>query len=191
MASPDPAGTERRATRGLWLNGARRWFDRYLSDCYCPASVGILPRTDVRMLRDALNAAEVGRRFPESSAWNMKLDVVGVIQFRDHPQLAFLQIKTHALSLADVGQFLGYCMVCQPAKAFLFSPAGLSGDLKRLLHVYGRTDVLVFGAHTMRVGTWRTDRGEPDWGGVTPPGEMATQCWPRRPKRRRKAQGRS
>lgn len=154
------------------LAPCRKWFQRYLQERNRRSKCEILENTDRRQLRYVLNEAGLSGEFPEASAWEVKVDVVGFIRRRSIASLAFVELKVVPISLRDVGQLLGYCRVCRPTEAFLLSSQGLSSQLLRLLTSYGRTDVLEFGRETIRVGSWDYERGTPDWSSIIPPGAL-------------------
>jgi len=132
--------------------------------------VVILPDTDRRKLGNVLDDQQYTDRFIEASAWDVRVDVVGLIEHRGRCSLAFVELKAKPITLVDVGQLLGYCRVCRPEVALLLSPNGLSDELSRLLRAFGRTDILTFGHGTMTVGVWDTRRAQPDFRQLTPPG---------------------
>ena len=156
------------------LEPCRRWLSGFLKEKYPRATVIILPKTDRKQLRYALNDAGLASSFPESSAWEVRVDVVAAVQQRRQTTLVFVELKAKPISLVDVGQLLGYCRVCRPRGAYLLSSQGLSSDLHRLLTTYGRTDVSDFGNDAMRVGRWDVARASPDWSSMIPPGDLAT-----------------
>ncbi len=156
------------------LEPCRRWLSGFLKEKHPRATVIILPKTDRKQLRYALNDVGLAPCFAESSAWEVRVDVVAAVQKRRQTTLVFVELKAKPISLVDVGQLLGYCRVCRPRGAYLLSSQGLSSDLHRLLTTYGRTDVLDFGNDAMRVGRWDVARTSPDWSSMIPPGDLAT-----------------
>jgi hypothetical protein len=156
------------------LDPCRGWLESYLNSAYPKSTITVLPDTQQKQLRAVLSAAELTEHFPECSAWEVKVDVAGVVQRRSGVHLAFVELKVPAISLADVGQLLGYCRVCRPTDAFLLSAGGISSDLTRLLTVYGRLDVLDFDGRSMQVGRWDKDRCQPDWSSLIPGGLLAS-----------------
>jgi len=156
------------------LAPCREWLKGTLREKFPRASIEILADTDRKYLRSALSAAGLACEFPDCGAWEVKVDVVGVVRRRHLTTLAFVELKAAPISLAHVGQLLGYCRVSKPSLALLLSPEGASSDLERLLTTYGRTDILAFEGNTIRVGAWDTARAEPDWGSLIPRGCMST-----------------
>jgi hypothetical protein len=162
-----PSGEEEKL-----LLPCREWLAGFLRQKYRGATITILEDTDRRQLRYPLNDAGLAERFPECSAWEVKVDVVATFQRRKSTNLVFVELKARPISLVDVGQLLGYCRVCHPSSAYLLSSAGISSQLERLLTTYGRTDVLDFGNDVIRVGAWDVGKGEPDWSSMIPSGDL-------------------
>lgn len=169
------------------LGPCRSWLASFLRQQFRRATIGVLPDTDRVRLGTVLSRSGLTSFFPECSAWEVKVDVAGVVHRRGGADLVFVELKAGPISLRDVGQLLGYCRVCRPIGAFLLSPEGLSSDLQRLLTTYGRIDVLRFGADYIRVGSWLTSRRQPAWGDVIPGGALPTLAGARGAHRSRRA----
>ena len=111
------------------------------------------------------------RHFPDSSAYEIEVDVTGVIERRDSVKLAFVECKIGPITLRDVGQLLGYSLVARPELSFLVSPRGLSDRLAAQLLTFGRQDILVYGKDRLiRLGVWDEARGELDVSTLVPKG---------------------
>ncbi|MFQ3611484.1 MAG: hypothetical protein SNJ72_08325 [Fimbriimonadales bacterium] len=79
------------------------------------------------------------------TSWDIKVDIVGIAtDKKGQTHLAFVECKVVPISLAHLGQLLGYCRVAQPDYAFLVSPKGVSSALQRLLEVFHREDILQY-----------------------------------------------
>lgn len=162
----------RRNEEAKLLKPCREWLEKFLREKHRRATITLLSKTDRQQLRYSLNAIGLMERFPDSTAWEVKVDVAAVLEQRGKSDLVFVELKANAITLRDVGQLLGYCRICRPISAFLLSPKGPSADLERLLKTYGRTDVLAFGSTTIRVGRWNLQQKGPDWGTLIPSGEL-------------------
>jgi hypothetical protein len=110
--------------------------------------------------------------FPNSSAWEIKVDITSFIfEVASVPKLAFVEVKRKPIVLKDVGQLIGYCKVAIPEFAFLISPSGLSSRLRKLLSVFGRTDILNYSVHKgIIIAEWDLTRNSISSQGITPPG---------------------
>lgn len=157
-------------TESLLTAPCRTWLAQFLRRQYPRSTCSVLVDTERRGLRRALDEAGLIAYFPEASAWEVQVDVVGVVQRKRTVELTFVELKRSAIKLVDVGQLLGYCRVCRPAQAFLLSPRGPSGSLHRLLTAYGRTDLLLFEGHSIQVGAWDSQSGAPNWQTLIPGG---------------------
>jgi hypothetical protein len=152
----------------------RAWLAGFLKEQSPRCDVRVLPSTERRELRRVIDEAGLRSMFPECGAWEVQVDVVGVVQRKRTIALTFVELKAGYVTLTDVGQLLGYCRVCRPAQAFLLSPMGSSADLRRLLVVYGRQDVLEFDRGMIQIGPWDRDTRAPRWGDMIPGGVLST-----------------
>ena len=114
---------------------------------------------------------ELQQYFPEFSAFDIKVDITGIIKTKKFVKLAFVECKIDPITLKDVGQILGYSKVVNPDYSFIISPKGLSSPLSVLLGTFGRYDLLEYGNKQIRVAKWNLDRMEIDSSTILPPGE--------------------
>lgn len=123
-------------------------------------------------LSDFLMRIGLQDSFPEFNAYDIKVDITGVINSTRKAHLVFIECKMKAVRLLDVGQLLGYSLVAKPLYSCLLSPEGISDPLNRLLKVYGRYDILRYGKElTLKIAQWDYNRNEPLWNTMLPPGE--------------------
>lgn len=66
--------------------------------------------------------------------YRIKPDVVGFLH--GTKELAFIEAKVTALSLKEVGQLMGYCLVAKPIEAWLVSTRTPSASLIRILQAH-------------------------------------------------------
>jgi hypothetical protein len=110
-------------------------------------------------------------RFKDYDAFEIQVDITGVVQTHDSVRLAFVECKVGQITLRDVGQLLGYSLVARPEWSYLLSPAGLSDRLNTLLVTFGRQDVLTYSKNrAIRLGRWNVGRGEMDLSSLVPRG---------------------
>jgi hypothetical protein len=157
------------------LSPCREWIAAFLIGRNPESKVHVLPNTERTRLRHSLSRAGLAAHFPESTAWEMKVDVAAIVQSTKSVRLVLVELKAKEITLPNVGQLLGYCRVCRPVSAFLLSPRGLSTGLRRLLVSFGRTDILFYDDRSIQVGSWDTARGCPDWGSLLPRGIVPRQ----------------
>jgi len=111
--------------------------------------------------------------FPEYLAFDIRVDVTGILYKKSVAYLAFVECKLQAISLRDISQLLGYCRVAKPMCAFIISPEGISEHVSYLLKTYHRYDVLGYNeSDRIRVSTWNNDRCEIDASTLLPPGDF-------------------
>ena len=111
--------------------------------------------------------------FPCSEAFEMELDITGVLRRGTEAQLVFVGCKTSPITLGDVGPMQEYSSLALPVLSIILSPAGMSPCLGLLLNTYNRMDVLEYGSgKRLKIGTWDVNRNQVDPASVIPPGEL-------------------
>lgn len=111
--------------------------------------------------------------FPEYLAFDIRVDVTGILYKGNKAYLSFVECKREAIALRDISQLLGYCRVAQPKSAFIISPMGISKHVAYLLRTYQRYDVLEYNKNTrIRIATWNHDRREIEANTLLPPGDF-------------------
>lgn len=147
------------------------WLSKFLRQRHKKAEI-IVEDTHRIHLSDFLIRIGVQSKFPEFNAYDIKVDITGVIGSTKKTDLVFIECKTKAIKLLDVGQILGYSLVAKPLYSYLLSPEGLSDPLNRLLKAYGRYDILRYGRElTLKIAQWDMKRNEPLWDTMLPSGE--------------------
>lgn len=149
------------------------WLARHLQGKYPRAKVSAHD-THRSELASFLRKEKLHRHFKNSEAYEIQVDVTGVVEGRDFVKLAFVECKVGEITLRDVGQLLGYSLVARPDWSYLVSPEGLSDRLSMLLATYGRQDILVYGkGQHIRIAVWNSGRGEIDLATLVPKGSHA------------------
>lgn len=74
-------------------------------------------------------------------------DVVG---FVDGSKMSFIESKIEPLSLSNLGQLLGYCMIANPDSAFLISTKPISASLTRILSTH--KELLEYNGKEIQIG---------------------------------------
>jgi hypothetical protein len=112
--------------------------------------------------------------FPQFNAWDVKVDITGIVSNAKMGYVTLVECKVKQLTLRDVGQLLGYSRVVNPILSVLTSPAWASDPLITLLHDYGRLDVLEYGSEQryIRIGRWDPTRAEIIASSIIPPGRL-------------------
>ncbi|OHB63949.1 MAG: hypothetical protein A2168_08920 [Planctomycetes bacterium RBG_13_50_24] len=112
--------------------------------------------------------------FPQFNAWDVKVDVTGIVSNAKIGYIALVECKIKQLTLRDLGQLLGYSKVVNPILSVLTSPSSPSDPLITLLKDYGRLDVLEYGPESrhIRIARWDDVRTEVIPGSVLPRGRL-------------------
>jgi len=117
--------------------------------------------TSVQTMDQYLKVNKLTGIFPGLADFNQKPDVVGLR--KNDGFVVFIEVKAGSLSLTDLGQLLGYCMMADPDRAILISPSGPSGELALMLSSV--PGLLEFGAgKRIQVGEWDDKKGFMDGG---------------------------
>lgn len=121
------------------------WLEQFLRQRHRRCHVHVLDASRVpvyRVLRRMNTTGLPG----DWESWDIRVDVLGVVYGNGSTKLALVECKNSAVTLTHLSQLLGYCRVALPEYAFILSPAGVSGALKRLVITHGRKDVLQYKA---------------------------------------------
>jgi len=147
------------------------WLSNYLTAHYKTAEI-IVEDTHRINLSDFLVRISMQDKFLEFAAYDIKVDVTGIISHSKKADLVFVECKMRPIRLLDVGQLLGYSLVAKPIHSFLLSPEGVSDPLHKLLKIYGRYDILKYGKEfTLNIVKWDIRKKEPLWATLLPSGE--------------------
>jgi hypothetical protein len=122
----------------------QRWLDRFLRARFRDAQIHTFDAHAVNLSRLIENHALSDGLAPDWATWEIQVDVVGFIRQAAGTDLAFVECKNTALSLAHLAQLLGYARIARPNYAFLISPQGPRNTLSQLLHTYNRLDILEY-----------------------------------------------
>jgi hypothetical protein len=127
--------------------------------------------THLTDLSGFLRKQKLHQVFKDYDAYEIQVDVTGIVETREAARLAFVECKVGPITLRDVGQLLGYSLVARPAWSYLLSPRGLTDRLSLLLITYGRQDILAYGkGRFIRIAAWNSERAEIDFATLIPKG---------------------
>ena len=152
---------------------ARSWLERILTEHYKRMNVRVFDSHKIKLSR-LINDLGMQSLFPEFNAWDVKVDITGVISNEKKGHLALVECKVKQLTLRDVGQLLGYSIVVNPILSVLTSPASPTDPLITLLKDYGRLDVLEYGPKKrhIRIAKWDNVKNEVIPSSVLSPGRL-------------------
>ena len=98
---------------------------------------------------------DLAEQFEFCSKYGIKPDIVGFIL--DDKSIAFVEVKIGELTLKEVGQLLGYCLVANPKYAFLVSKEEPSIHLAKIIQT--NPDILKYTEEKkILIGKW--DKGQ-------------------------------
>jgi len=146
------------------------WLRKFLKGRHRNSDVDVYDTHKINLSKFLQNN-ELQNYFPEFSAFDIKVDITGIIKSKKSVKLAFVECKTDPITLKDVGQILGYSKVANPDYSFIISPSGLSSPLSVLLQTFGRYDLLEYSSRKIRIAKWNLERMEIDSNTILPPGE--------------------
>jgi hypothetical protein len=89
--------------------------------------------------------------FEFCNEYEIKPDIVGFL-LKDK-EICFVEVKIEALTIKDIGQLLGYCIVGKPKEAILISPEKPSANLIKTLK--SNNSILSFDGSKIKIGTWK------------------------------------
>ncbi len=148
------------------------WLGGRLRGLYPNWGVQVHDTSRVR-LSSFLDRMGFTKAFPDSDAFEIEVDITGILQKGSKTQLAFVECKAGPITLKDIGQILGYSKVASPVLSVILSPRGMSASLHLLLNTYNRVDLLDYGDRKrLKIGTWDSSRKQVDPASVLPPGEL-------------------
>ncbi|MDI1471524.1 hypothetical protein QI155_03170 [Thermodesulfovibrio sp. 1176] len=147
-----------------------KWLYNYLNSWNKRKEI-IVKDTHKVNLSDFIVKNNLQNLIPQYSAYDIKVDITGIIKDKNNLKLVFVECKIKPIRLLDVGQLLGYSLVAKPIEAFLISPRGTSEPLYQLLKIYGRYDILSYDKNrNIKILTWDIQKKEPVWSSILPPG---------------------
>ena len=151
----------------------RLWLKKVLKGRYRRMNVRVFDSHNIRLSR-LINDLGFQNQFPQFNAWDVRVDVTGIVSNGKVGYIAFVECKIKQLTLRDVGQLLGYSRVVNPILSVLTSPASPTDPLITLLQDYGRIDVLEYGPEQryIRIGRWDHTRAEIIPSSILPPGRL-------------------
>ena len=147
------------------------WLNIYLQHKY-PKAVIKSYDTSRENLCEFIRRHKLSKYFSESDTYVVKVDVTGVILYREKCLLAFVECKLNSISLKDVSQLIGYSKVVKPVLSVIVSPEGISSPVNNLINIYRRYDILVYQDDLkVRIARWNSLTKDIDVSTLLPHGE--------------------
>lgn len=149
-----------------------RWLKNRLETRYRRRSIDVYD-THTKYLSDFLEERGLHVNFPDYPSYEIKVDVLGLIQRKENIEMAFVECKLNRITLRDVSQLLGYSKVAQPVHSLLLSAKGFSTSVSYLFDTFRRYDVLKYNSNKKIIlGVWNKNRSDIDPTSITPRGEL-------------------
>jgi len=101
-------------------------------------------------LNKFISESNISDEFEYYEEYKIKPDLVGFV--RTTKKILIAEIKATELSLKDLGQLRGYCLVANPEHAILISNKDPSLNLKKILKM--NKGILHYLGKTIKIGTW-------------------------------------
>ena len=147
------------------------WLNRYLKNKY-PKSIVSSYDTSKEYLCDFIRRHQLNEFFPESQTYIIKVDVTGVIKYKEKCLLAFVECKLNSISLKDISQLIGYSKVVNPVLSLIISPSGISTPINMLINIYRRYDILSYKDNlNVKIAKWNYSTKDIDISTLLPHGE--------------------
>lgn len=112
------------------------WLENFLKDRHRKAAIKVFDASKKSLTRLIKEQNLFQHLRPEWVSWDIQVDVVGFILYKQRTEIAFVKCKNHAITFNNLSQLLGYSRVVIPEYAFLIAPQGISDSLKSLLLTY-------------------------------------------------------
>ena len=147
-----------------------RWLKSFLSARHKRSRIRTFD-TSVISLYKWVEQNRFEKYFPQYLAYDIRVDVTGIVCGKKKAHLAFVECKLRPITLRDISQLIGYCRVARPKFAWILSPSGITSRVSYLLKTYRRYDVLEYGDQgRVQIATWNHDRAGIDASSILPPG---------------------
>jgi hypothetical protein len=151
----------------------RLWLEHILRQRFKRMDVRVIDSHNVQLSK-LIAKLGVQKLFPQFNAWDVKIDVTGIVFNDKTGYLALVECKADQLTLIDVAQLLGYSIIVKPILSVLVSPASPTDPLITLLKDYGRLDILKYGSPNQytRIAKWDMTKNEVTPASLLPPGNL-------------------
>jgi hypothetical protein len=149
----------------------RLWLNNILIQQFKRMQVQVIDSHKIKLSK-LISELGFQRLFPQFNAWDVKIDITGIVSDGKTGHIALVECKANQLTLRDVAQLIGYSIVVKPILSILVSPAPPTDPLITLLKDYGRLDILRYGAKDqyIRIATWDMAKQEVIPASLLPPG---------------------
>lgn len=165
MASPSISKEELR-------DQVAHWLPRRLETMFPSWSIEIFDTSRLTLSRFLFDH-QLEERFSCSDAFDMRVDITGLLRRGERVELALAFCHRQVITLREVGPATFCSRLSTPCVSLLVSPAGVSSSLNLLLFAYNRVDLLEYApGKRLKVATWDLRRKQVDPNSVIPSGEL-------------------
>jgi len=148
-----------------------KWLKEFLNNRYKRRNI-IVEATPQTKLYRWLELKGLQDYFSDYLAYDIKIDVTGIVYNQNNALFAFVECKLKPISLKDVSQLLGYSRVAQPKYSIIISPSYISRPISELFMKFSRYDILSYGDNRkIRIAKWDYLRKTVSLETILPPGE--------------------
>ena len=146
------------------------WLSKHLKGIYPKAEVNVCDTSQVNLC-EFIRRRKLSKYFPEFETYVIKVDITGVIKYKEKCLLSFVECKLNPISLKDISQLIGYSKVVRPVSSLILSPAGVSSPVNMLFNIYRRYDVLSYWDNLkIRIAKWNKTTKDIDMATLLPHG---------------------
>jgi hypothetical protein len=146
------------------------WFRGFLRERHRRSEIKVYD-TSRKLLSSFIYEQGLVKLIPLWDTFEIQVDITGVILGRRTAQLAFIECKTHTVSLKDISQLLGYSLVAKPLYSLLISTKPVSASVWKLVETFNNLDILRYDSNRLiRVYIWNASRREVEVPSVLPTG---------------------
>jgi hypothetical protein len=147
-----------------------KWLRDFLEQRHDKNEVFVYDTHDVYLSNFLPSKGFTNRDFP---AYEIKVDVTGVIRGPKSDNLAFVECKLNRIRLIDVAQIIGYSRVANPEYSFIISPEGPNDAVYRLLVTFNKLRVLEYNeGRSVVLAKWDESKGCIDFMSLLPQGSV-------------------
>jgi hypothetical protein len=146
------------------------WLIKHLEGIYTKSEIEVFNTSKINLC-EFIRRKNLSIYFSEFETYVIKVDITGVIKYKEKCLLAFVECKLKSISLKDISQLIGYSKVVRPTFSLILSPAGISSPVNKLINIYKRYDILIYWENlNIRIAKWNKITKEIDQASLLPHG---------------------
>ena len=146
------------------------WLIKHLKGIYPKGDISVFDTSQINLC-EFIRRKKLSKYFPEFETYVIKVDITGVIKYKEKCLLSFVECKLNSISLKDISQLIGYSKVVKPVSSLILSPTGISSPVNMLINVYRRYDVLSYWDNLkIQIAKWNKTTRDVDMATLLPHG---------------------